>query len=126
MNPLGNMFELFNHAGYFREDDHGSEPNGSTVLTNLPTGAGENLNGEYATPFEFAEALADSRLAKRGFIRHAFRYFMGRDETMADACTLAEMEQAFDERGSFVDLVAALAASETFANRAVAVEGDDR
>ena len=124
MNPLGNLFELYNHAGYFREDDHGSEPDGSTVLTNLPTGAGEDLNGEYATPFEFAEALAASRLARRGFIRHAFRYFMGRDETMADACTLVEMEAAFDEGGSFVDMIGALAASDTFARRAL--EEDDR
>lgn len=123
MNPLGNMFELFNHAGYFRADDHGSAPDGSTTLDNLPTGAGEDLNGDYATPFAFAEALADSRLARRGFIRHAFRYFMGRDETMADACTLVEMEAAFDG-GSFVDMIAALAASDTFARRSV--EGDDR
>ncbi|MFT5355564.1 MAG: hypothetical protein ACI9KE_002783 [Polyangiales bacterium] len=118
MNPLGNLFELYNHAGYFREDDHGQAPDGSTVLTNLPLGAGEDLNGTYASPFEFVEALADSRLARRGWIRHAFRYFMGRDETMADQCTLAEMEAAYEARGSFVDMVAALAATDTFARRA--------
>lgn len=119
MNPLGNMFELYNHAGFHREDDHGQEPDGSTVLDNLPVGAGEDLNGSYASPFEFVEALADSRLARRGWIRHAFRYFMGRDETMADQCTLAEMEAAYEARGSFVDMVAALAATDTFAHRSI-------
>ncbi|MAQ14040.1 MAG: hypothetical protein CMN30_04495 [Sandaracinus sp.] len=118
MNPLGNMFELFNHAGYFREDDHGSAPDGATVLTNLPTAGGEDLNGEYADPFAFAEALARSRLARQGFVRHAFRFFMGRPERLDDACTLAEMEEALGDRGSFVDMLAALAATDTFARRA--------
>jgi len=117
MNPLGNLFELYNHAGFFRHDDHGTEPDGSSTLTNLPTAFGEDLNADYATPFDFVEALARSRLARQGLVRHAFRYFMGRDETLADACTLTEMEQALDARGSFVDMVAALVATDTFVRR---------
>ena len=94
------------------------------MLTNLPTGAGEDLNGTYETPFEFVEALGSSRLARRGFIRHAFRFFMGRHETMADQCTLAEMEAALEARGSFVDMIAALAASDTFARRSIEMGGE--
>ncbi len=117
MNSLGAPFELYNHAGFFRADDHGRPPDGSTTIDNLPVVDGEDLNGAYATPFEFIEALARSRQARRGFIRHAFRYFMGRPESMADQCTLVEMEMALDETGSFVEMMGALVASDTFAYR---------
>ena len=50
-------------------------------------------------------------------VRHAFRFFMGRDERMSDGCTLAEMEMALDERGSFFDMLEALIRSETFTRR---------
>ena len=42
----------------------------------------------------------------------ADNYFMGRDETMADQCTLAAMETALDQ-GSFFDMLAVLASSDS-------------
>ena len=120
MNPLGAPFELFNHAGFFRATDHGRAPDGSTTIDNIPIAGGEDLNGEYASPFELIRALAASQLIQRSFIRHAFRYFMGRDETLADSCTLAAMETAYEEAGSFVDMMAALVRSDTFVNREAA------
>ena len=125
MNSLGLPFELFNHAGFVRETDHGRAPDGSTSIDNLPIAAGEDLNGDYATPFALIQAIASSRQAKRGFIRHAFRYFMGRDERMEDACTLTAMESALDARGSFIDMIAELVASETFTRRSLESGGDE-
>lgn len=125
MNSLGKVFELFNHAGFLRETDHGAPPDGSTVIDNLPTIPGDSdLNGSYDTPFEFISAVADSRLARQGFIRHAFRYFMGRPETLADACTLVDMENALDADGSFISMMEALVSSETFAYRHIEGEGE--
>lgn len=115
MNSLGYPFELFNHAGYLRAEDHGHAPDGSTVVDNLPDPA---LNRAYATPFEFLQAIATSRYARRGMIRHAFRYFLGRDETLADGCTLVEMEAALDATGSFLSMMEALVRSESFSHRA--------
>ncbi|ACY13824.1 DUF1588 domain-containing protein [Haliangium ochraceum] len=114
MNPLGYPFEIYNHAGFLRQEDHGQEPDGSTELFNLPDPA---LNRSYANTFEFLTALSESGYARRGFIRHAFRYFMGRPETMADGCTLLEMEQALDETGSFFAMLEVLVVSDTFAKR---------
>lgn len=114
MNSLGKPFELFNHAGFERAYDHSGVPDGSTVIDNLPD---ESLNGSYATPIEFIEAVSQSRYARRGFIRHAFRYFMGRDEVLEDGCTLAEMEQALDDTGSFFTMLEALISSDTFVYR---------
>jgi len=119
MNPLGLPFESFNHAGFVRVEDHGAAPDGSTVVANLPDPA---LNGTYAGSADFIQALARSPYARRGFIRHAFRFFMGRDEVMADGCTLAEMEAALDETGSFFSMMEALISSETFTHRHL-VEG---
>lgn len=114
MNTLGLPFEVYNHAGYLRGEDHGSPPDGSTTVDNLPDPA---LNRSYSDPIEFVEALADSDYARRSFVRHAFRYFMGRAETLADGCTLVEMENALDSTGSFFAMIEALVSSETFSHR---------
>jgi hypothetical protein len=43
---------------------------------------------------------------------------MGRSETVADACTLSQMEAAYDEgNGSFVALLEALGTSDAFLYR---------
>ncbi len=123
MNSLGAPFELFNHAGFERESDHGAPPDGSTVVDNLPDPA---LNGTYATPFEFVQAIASSNYARRGFVRHAFRFFMGRDEVLADGCTLVEMETALGSTGSYFAMLEALVRSETFVYRHDPALGDDR
>jgi len=110
MNSLGMPFETFNHAGIPREDDHGMPPDGSSTIDVAPD---PSLEGDVSGPLELTQMLADSPYARRCFIRHVFRYFMGRDEVMADACTLAAMEEAF-ESGSFFDMLEALATSDSF------------
>lgn len=114
MNSLGNPFEAFNHAGFERAYDHGGDVDGSTVVDNLPDAA---LNRAYANPLEFVEALGGSAYARRGFVRHAFRFFMGRDEVLGDSCTLVEMEDALERTGSFFSMLEALLMSETFTHR---------
>lgn len=123
MNSLGYPFELFNHAGFERATDHHGAPDGSTVIDNLPDPA---LNRAYATPFELLQAIAMSAYARRGFVRHAFRFFMGRDEVLADGCTLVEMEEALNRTGSYLSMLEALVASETFVYRHMPEEGDGR
>ena len=62
---------------------------------------------------------------KRCFIRQAFRYYMGRDENLTDACTLAKMEQAYDSSGgSFFKMVGALIKSDTWTSRRIPGEGE--
>ncbi len=114
MNPLGVAFEEFNHAGFTRADDHGRSPDGSTVIDNLPDPA---LNRAYDDAADMVTAFASSSYARRGFLRHLFRFFMGRDEVLEDGCTLTEMEDALDDSGSFFAVVEALVSSETFTHR---------
>ncbi|MEM6785898.1 MAG: DUF1588 domain-containing protein [Myxococcota bacterium] len=114
MNDLGHPFESFNHAGFLREFDRGGAVDATAVIDNLPE---DSLNRSYPDTRTFIEALAASRYARRGFIRHAFRYFMARPEQLIDGCTLVEMENALDDTGSFIDMLSALVASDTFARR---------
>lgn len=115
MNSLGLPFEIYNHAGFLRADDHGSAPDGSAVLGSMPDPA---LDGPVANAVELSEKLADSTHVKRCFVRQSFRFFLGRNETQSDACTLAAMEAAYDESGgSFLALLEALATSDAFLYR---------
>lgn len=117
MNPLGYPFELYNHAGFMRFDDHGNPPDGSSTLAMFPQNSDlAQYNGvTIQSPMELTSILADSQHVKRCFVRHTFRYFMGRPETQADACTLSMMEQAYDiHNGSFIEMLVALMTSEAY------------
>jgi hypothetical protein len=115
MNPLGYPFEMYNHAGFLRAYDKlemdGSQhpPDATSTISNLPDPA---LNIAVKNAVDFAQHLSTSPYARRCFIRQAFRYFMGRDETMADQCTLTAMEAALD-KGSFFDMLGVLASSDS-------------
>ena len=115
MNPLGLPFEIYNHAGFLRIEDHGQPPSGASTLEGMPD---PGLDGPVRDAVELGHKLADSPHVKRCFIRQTFRYFMGRDETPRDGCALAAMEQAYDDSdGSFVEMLVALFTSDTFLYR---------
>jgi hypothetical protein len=132
MNPLGHAFEMYNHAGFLRHWDHDPEAdaplyrgavNSTTVLDPEPLGVAygampdPELHGTYASPIELVEALAESGYVKRCFVRQAFRFFMGRDERIQDACTLTQMEAAYDKQGSFSEMLATLTMSDAYLYR---------
>jgi hypothetical protein len=116
MNPLGYPFEVYNHAGFVRVEDHGGDPDGSSTLSNMPS---PELDGPVGSAVELSERFASSPYAKRCFIRQTFRYFAGREETMRDACTMVALEEAYDgSGGSFTELLVALFNSDSFQYRA--------
>lgn len=115
MNPLGYPFEIYNHAGFLRTEDHGGPPNGSSTLVNMPS---PELDGAVSSAVDLSHRLAGSPYAKRCFVRQTFRYFTGREETMNDACTMVALEKAYDESGgSFTELLIALFNSDSFQYR---------
>jgi len=112
MNPLGLPFEIYNHAGFVRVEDHGGDPDGTSTLENMPS---PELNGPVNDAVDLSTRLGSSPYAKRCFIRQSFRYFSGREETMADACTMVALEEAYDESGgSFTELFIAIVNSDSF------------
>jgi hypothetical protein len=78
----------------------------------------ESLDGDITDAIDLAGRLGKSRLVRQSIIRHAFRYFMGRNETLSDSKTLIDAEQAYDTSGgSFDAVIVSLLTSDSFIYR---------
>ena len=144
MNPLGYTFESYDDFGRFRTEealeypehliekrpDEARDRNHLIDLRDIyktlpvdPTGhlAGtgeESLDGELKDAIDLAGRLENSRRVRQSFIRHAFRYFMGRNEFLSDSKTLIDAEQAYVRSGgSFDAVIVSLLTSDSFIYR---------
>jgi len=76
------------------------------------------MEGNVANVREMMERLARSDRVRQSFIRHVFRYWMGRNELLSDSRTLMAMEKAYiDSGGSFRELLVSLLTSDSFLYR---------
>jgi hypothetical protein len=76
------------------------------------------LEGEVKDAIDLAARLGKSRRVRQSIIRYAFRYFLGRNESLSDSKTLIDAEQAYVEsKGSFDALVVSLLTSDSFVYR---------
>jgi len=138
MDELGLPFEQFDHFGRFRttetvRDDEATAKNVdkkgkplgpvtqevslNTAGTVADSGDAK-LDGPVTDPRELVRKIADSPRARQVFVRHAFRYFLGRNETLADARVLQDADRAYVENGgSFKALVVSLLTSDAFLYR---------
>ncbi len=75
-------------------------------------------NGIVDNAIDLADRLSKSAKVRQSVIRHAFRYFMGRNELLSDSQTLIEADRAYlDSGGSFKALVVSLLSSDSFLYR---------
>ena len=126
MNDVGLTFEMFDHFGRYRTTEIEKPVDSSGAIT---------LTGTIDQPVDNAvsmiQTLAKTDLARRVFLRHLFRYIMGRDETLGDAPTLRLMDKTYLESGgSFRKTLIVLLSSEPFLYRSSNVKpqsqtGDD-
>jgi hypothetical protein len=137
MDPLGLPFEQFDHFGQFRTEEMVVDREATAEKRNLDkNGAprqtryklvpldttGEisgsiapTLDGPVKDPFELIRRLADSEHIEQVFVRHAFRYFLGRNETLADGPALVAAHQAYLKGGGSMNaLITSLVSSESF------------
>lgn len=115
MDPLGLPFEMYNHAGLFRTTELGSpvDTSGDVIDSGDPV-----LDGKVASALEMIQKLAASQRAEQVFVRHAFRFWMGRNETLNDRPVLQEAHRAYqDGGGSMNALLTALLTSDAFLYR---------
>ncbi len=120
MDPLGLPFEMFDHVGRFRTTELGKPVNTSGEVVRSGDAA---LDGPVVNAVEMIRKLAGSERVTQVFVRHAFRYWMGRNETTADAPTLQAAYKAYvDGGGSMKLLIAALLTSDSFLYRLPATE----
>ena len=76
------------------------------------------LDGPIKDAFELIEKLAHSERVEQVFVRHLFRHFMGRNETLADGPTLVAAHKAYRENGgSFNALLGSLLMADSFLYR---------
>jgi len=115
MDPLGLPFEMYNHAGLYRELelDKPVKTKGEIIDSGDPT-----LDGEVANAIELIQKLAQSERVEQVFVRHAFRFWMGRNETLNDAPVLQDAHRAYkDSGGSMKALLVSLLTSDAFLYR---------
>jgi hypothetical protein len=140
MNPLGETFEMFDDWGRHRTHVYFDENNeivtrrdgaferllkeGKLTAREIDasgaiTGSGDpKVDGEVNDAIELLHRLGNSDRARQSFIRHLFRYLMGRNEMLSDSQTLIEAEHAYLKYGgSFKSLVGSLLSSDSFLYR---------
>jgi hypothetical protein len=111
MDPLGLPLEQFDDFGRWRELENGRPVNTSgEIRIGDPA-----LDGAVQDPIEMMQRFARSERVEQVFVRHVFRYFMGRNETLDDAPTLIDAQRAYRVKGgSMKALVASLLVSDSF------------
>jgi hypothetical protein len=117
MDPLGLPFEMYNHAGLFRttELNEPVDTSGEIIDSGDP-----QLDGPVKNALEMIQKLAESERVEQVFVRHAFRFWMGRNETLNDAPALQDAHKAYrDGGGSMNALIASLVTSDAFLYRTV-------
>ena len=136
MNPLGLPFEAFDDFGRYRLNEPLEYPehliakakkkNGAATYKTRPVstvgelkGTGDpKLDGRVNNAFELIDRLAKSDRVRQSIVRHAFRFFMGRNELLSDSETLIDADKAYVRNGgSFRALVVSLLTSDSFMYR---------
>jgi hypothetical protein len=115
MDPLGLPFEMFNHVGLYREFELNKpvDTSGEIIDSGDPS-----LDGKVSNAIELIQKLAASERAEQVFVRYAFRFWMGRNETLNDAPVLQEAHRAYkDNGGSMNALLVSLLTSDAFLYR---------
>jgi len=138
MNDVGYPFEQFDHFGRFRTaekvldpaaTEKNKDPKGKSLgpvmrdapldATGLIAHVGDPaLDGPVKNVAEYMKRLAGSERVEQVFVRHAFRYWAGRNEIPGDAATLQAAHKAYrDSNGSMKALIVSLLSSESFLYR---------
>ncbi|MDG2126295.1 MAG: DUF1588 domain-containing protein [Verrucomicrobiales bacterium] len=136
MNPLGLPFESYDDFGRFRTVESLEYPenlitggNGKTTFdiyktapittTGALSGTGDpRLDGDVTDALDLIDRIARSDRARQSIIRYAFRFYLGRNETLTDSKTLIDADRAYTESGgSFKSVILSLLTSDSFMYR---------
>jgi hypothetical protein len=115
MNQLGMPFEAYDHFGRYRMQELNKPVDSSGAVVDS---GDRSLDGPVTDAVDLIERLANSKRAEEMFVRYAFRFFLGRNETVRDAQTLREAHAAYvNSQGSMKSLVTSLLSSDSFLYR---------
>jgi hypothetical protein len=133
MNPLGLPFEQFDDFGRFRTQEplehpenivrkEGNLPVYKALPVNprgiLDSTGQPSLDGPVTDALDMIGRLAKSPRVRQSIIRHAFRFYMGRNEMLSDSRTLIDADKAYlQSGGSFKAVIVSLLTSDSFLYR---------
>ena len=141
MNPLGLAFEVYDDFGRYRTKESLEHPDNllekgpdkaavhvdlRDTYKTLPInargvldGSGmDELDGEVTDAIDLIDRMARAPRVRQSVIRHAFRYFMGRNEMLSDSKTLIDADNAYlNSQGSFDAVIVSLLTSDSFIYR---------
>lgn len=136
MNPLGLAFEMYDDFGRYRTEELLEHPSNviakakvkygvdtyktaPLISTGRLDGTGEaTLDGDVTDALDMIDRLAKSDRVRQSIIRHAFRFFLGRNELLSDSQTLIDADRAYvTSGGSFQAVVVSLLSSDSFMYR---------
>jgi hypothetical protein len=138
MNSVGLPFEIYDFYGRFRTAEPVLDPQATAanvdknrkplgpILRDVPVDASGEINGfgdtriagDVKNAVEMLDKLAKSERVEQVFVRHAFRYFLGRNETFGDGPSLQQAHKDYrDSGGSMKALIVALLTSDSFLYR---------
>lgn len=141
MNPLGYAFEMYDDFGRYRIEEFLEHPDNIVkknpdkgephvdlrdIFKTLPVVTNGNLagtddpklDGDVENAIDLTLRLAKSDRVRQSIIRHAFRFFMGRNEVLSDSKTLIEADRAYvASGGSFDAVIVSLLTSDSFIYR---------
>jgi len=117
MDPLGLPLQMYNHVGLHRTTEFDNPVDTSEEIVDS---GDPSLGGPVNDALEMIMKLANSERLEQVFIRHAFRFLMGRNETLHDRPVLLDAHQAYRESGgSMKALIHSLVTSYAFLYRTV-------
>ena len=141
MNPVGLPFEMYDDFGRYRMEEFLEHPDNlikknpdkgppqedlRDIYKTLPVDAkgklvgtdDPKLDGDVKDAIDMIDRLGKSSKVRQSIIRHAFRFFMGRNETLSDSKTLIDADQAYVQSGgSFDAVIISLLTSDSFIYR---------
>ncbi len=99
----------------------------TTVGGEITDSGDPTLDGPVKNALEMIDRLAASERVEQVFVRHAFRFWMGRNETLNDAPVLQAAHKAYRESGGSMNaLITSLLTSDAFLYRKVEKKLDQK
>lgn len=147
MNPVGLPFESYDYFGRHRTaesvldreataanvDQKGKSRGPVHRNATLDSTGRIDLTGDKRLQADVTDAvdmmhkIARSERAEQVFVRHVFRYFLGRNESLGDARTLQNAHKAYkDSGGSMKALIVSLLSSDSFLYRVPAASAGSK
>jgi hypothetical protein len=113
LDPPGLALEAYDAYGRYRSTQFGKPIDAGGVLTGTA-----DADGPFKDAVDLSRRLAGSTTVEQCFVRHAFRYYMGRQEDGFDGCGLDTAVRAYASgAGDLHALVASLFTSSSFLDR---------